>query len=98
MGVLTHRRRGSIPPPPTSYGGDRGDSGGSFPVSTAYVGTYILLTAIIMLFAGLSSAFIVLHGVPAWQNITLPRFVWANTVILIASSIAAEFARAAIRK
>lgn len=98
MGVLTQRRRGSIPPPPSSYGGGPGGSGGSFPVSTAQVGTYVLLTAIIMLFAGLSSAFIVLHGVPTWQNITVPRLVWANTLILAASSIAAEFARSAIRK
>jgi cytochrome c oxidase subunit 3 len=67
-------------------------------VSTAQVGTYILLTAIIMLFGGLSSAYIVLHGVPTWQNITVPRLVWANTVILFASSVAAEFARSAIRK
>jgi cytochrome c oxidase subunit 3 len=51
-----------------------------------------------MLFAGLSSAFIVLHGVPTWQNITVPRLVWGNTLVLIASSIAVEFARSAIRK
>jgi len=99
MGILTQRRRGiSIPPPPSQYGGGSGDSGSSFPVSTAHVGVYILLTAIIMLFAGLSSAFIVLHGVPAWQNITVPRLVWGNTLILIASSVAAEFARSAVRK
>jgi cytochrome c oxidase subunit 3 len=51
-----------------------------------------------MLFAGLSSAYIVLHGLPEWQNITVPRLVWANTLILFASSIAIEFARAAVRK
>jgi cytochrome c oxidase subunit 3 len=99
MGILTQKRRGgSLPPPPSRYGGGSGGSGSSFPISTAHVGTYILLTAIIMLFAGLSSAYIVLRGVPTWQNITLPRLVWGNTLILLASSIAAEFARSAVRK
>jgi cytochrome c oxidase subunit III len=99
MGILTQKRRGvSLPPPPSRYGGGSGGSGSSFPISTAHVGTYVLLTAIIMLFAGLSSAYIVLHGVPTWQNITLPRLVWGNTLILLASSIAAEFARSAVRK
>jgi len=99
MGILTQKRRGaSIPPPPTPFGGGSGGSHSSFPVSTAYVGMYVLLTAIIMLFAGLSSALIVLHGVPQWQNITVPSLVWANTLVLLASSVAVEFARAAVRK
>jgi cytochrome c oxidase subunit III len=90
--------RGGILPPPSDYGGGPGDSGSSFPISKAYVATWILLIAIIMLFAGLSSAYIVLHGLPEWQNITVPRLVWANTLILFASSIALEFARGAVRK
>jgi cytochrome c oxidase subunit 3 len=51
-----------------------------------------------MLFAGLSSAYIVLRGVPEWQNITVPPLAWANTMVLLASSIAIEFARSAARK
>jgi cytochrome c oxidase subunit 3 len=100
MSVLSQlRRRGSIlPPPPTNYDGGSGDSGGSFPLSRAYIGMWVLLIAIIMLFAGLSSAYIVLHGLPQWQNITMPRIVWGNTLVLLASSIAIEFARQAVRK
>ena len=101
MGVLTQDRRGSIippPPPPPPYDGGSGESGSSFPISRAYLATWALLTAVIMLFAGLSSAYIVLRGVPEWQNITVPRLVWANTLVLLASSISIEFARAAIRK
>jgi cytochrome c oxidase subunit 3 len=100
MSVLTQiRKRGrTLPPPPTDYDGGSGGSGGSFPLSRAYIGTWVLLTAIIMLFAGLSSAYIVLHGVPEWQNITVPRIVWANTLVLFASSIAIEFARQAVRR
>jgi len=99
MAELTQKqRRGGILPPPSDYGGGPRDSGGSFPISKAYLATWILLTAIIMLFAGLSSAYIVLRGLPEWQNITVPRLVWANTLILVASSVAIEFARAAVRK
>lgn len=100
MGVLTQNRRrdGIIPPPPSYYDGGSRDQGSSFPISRAYLATWALLTAIIMLFAGLSSAYIVLRGVPEWQNITVPSLVWANTLVLLASSVAIEFARLAIRK
>jgi cytochrome c oxidase subunit 3 len=61
------------------------------------MGLWILLTAIVMLFGGLSSAYIVLRGVPDWQNIAIPSLVWINTFVLIASSVTIEFSRAAIR-
>jgi len=67
-------------------------------VSKAHLGIWILLAGVTMFFAGLSSAYIVLHGVPEWQNITIPRLVWGNTVVLLASSVAIEFARAAVRR
>src|SRR5262249_29821658 len=54
-------------------------------------------TAVIMLFAGLSSAYIVLRGVPAWQNIQLPSLLWPNTAVLILSSIAMEFSKRSAR-
>src|SRR5262245_66067367 len=91
MSVLSQiLRRGSIlPPPPTTHDGDSGGgSSSSFPISKAHLATWILLTAVTMLFAGLSSAYIVLRGVPEWQNITMPSLLWANTVVLFASSIA----------
>jgi cytochrome c oxidase subunit 3 len=100
MSVLTQiRRRGRIlPPPPTDFDGGSGDSESSFPVSRAYIATWVLLTAVIMLFAGLSSAYIVLRGTPEWQNITVPRIVWGSTLVLFASSVAIEFARHAVRR
>ena len=102
--IAQDERRGSIvaPPPPSPPadfgGGDRGDYGSSFPISKGYLATWILLTAVTMLFAGLSSAYIVLRGMPEWQNITMPGLVWANTIVLFASSVAIEFARAAVRR
>src|SRR5712691_8926652 len=102
MPILVEERRQSPPPPviPADRGGDgdSGDSGSSFPISKGQVGLSILLTAIIMLFAGLSSAYIVLRGVPAWQNIELPSLLWPNTAILLLSSVAIDLSRRAIRR
>src|SRR5437016_9543850 len=100
--VIEERRRGSPPPPiqPAGHGGegDFGDSGSAFPISKGQIGLWILLTAIFMLFAGLSSAYIVLRGVPSWQNIELPSLLWANTAVLLLSSLAVELSRRAIRR
>src|SRR5499426_3428010 len=104
MPVLTEdRRTGAVPPPPTVPPGGRGDddssdSGSSFPISKGQLGVWILLTAVIMLFAGLSSAYLVLRGVPAWQTIELPSLLWTNTAILLLSSVAIDLSRRAIRR
>ncbi len=103
MPVLTEERLRRTPPPPGPPGGDgrdgeSGDYGSSFPISKGQVGVWILLTAIIMLFAGLSSACIVLRGVPSWQNIELPSLLWPNTAVLLLSSVAIELSRRAVRR
>ena len=88
-----------LPPPPGGEGGGgAGDPASSFPISKGQIGVWILLTAIIMLFAGLTSAYIVLRGVPTWQNIALPSLLWPNTAVLLMSSLAIEFSRRAARK
>src|SRR5215510_10124114 len=102
MPVLTEDRRSGIVPPPRPPQGDGGDgpfdSGSSFPISKGQLGVWILLTAVVMLFAGLSSAYIVLRGVPSWQSIELPSMLWANTAILLLSSVAIDISRRAIRR
>src|SRR5438046_3127693 len=103
MPTLVEDRRVSPPPPPAipadrGGDGDHGDPGSSFPLSKGQVGTWILLTAVIMLFAGLSSAYIVLRGVPTWQNIELPFLLWPNTAVLLLSSVALEISKRAIRR
>jgi cytochrome c oxidase subunit 3 len=103
MPTLVEERKEIIlpPPPPVDRGGDDDgprDSGSSFPVSKNQIGMWILLTAILMLFAGLSSAYIVLRGMPSWQNIELPWLLWPNTAALFMSSLAIEFSRKAIRR
>ena len=81
MPVLTEDKRIIVPPPrrPDDGGRDGGGSGhshSSFPISKEQIGLWVLLTGIIMLFAGLTSAYIVLRGVPPWQNIQLPSLLW----------------------
>jgi cytochrome c oxidase subunit 3 len=104
MPVLTEdRRTGTLPPqpplPPGGRGGDdSADSGSSFPISKGQLGVWILLTAVVMLFAGLSSAYIVLRGVPTWQNIELPWMLWPNTAVLLLSSVAIDISRRAVRR
>jgi cytochrome c oxidase subunit 3 len=102
MPTLVEEPRRVSPPPvtPADPGGDGdfGDSSSSFPLTKGQIGTWVLLTAIIMLFAGLSSAYIVLRGVPSWQNIELPSLLWPNTAILLLSSLAIELSRRAIRR
>ena len=103
MPVVTEERKtgGTIPPPiwPGGGGGDGADdAGSSFPVSKGQMGLWVVLTGVIMLFAGLSSAYIVLRGVPAWQNVALPWLLWPNTGLLLLSSVSVELSRRAISR
>ena len=99
--IAEERRRGIVPPPVWPGDGDNNggaeDFGSSFPISKGQVALWVLLTAITMLFAGLSSAYIVLRGVPSWQGIALPSLLWPNTVVLLLSSLTIELSRRAIR-
>src|ERR1041385_8966366 len=94
MATIVEERRsgGNVPPPVLPDNGDDGSSGNSssFPVSKQQLGLWILLAAVIMLFAGLSSAYIVLRGTPGWESIEVPSILWLNTAILLASSATIE--------
>jgi cytochrome c oxidase subunit III len=102
MPVLTQDKRISIPPPAKpgddGFGGGSGDSRSSFPITKEQIALWVLLTGIIMLFAGLTSAYIVLRGVATWQNIQLPSLLWPNTLVLLLSSVTIELARRAVRR
>ena len=103
MATVVERERpgGVIPPPivPEAAGGNggSGDPESTFPISRNQVAVWILLGTIVMLFGGLSSAYIVLRGVPDWQSIEVPQILWLNTAILLASSATIEGARRSLR-
>ena len=71
-------------------GGDGSDSSGATGVpQRAYVtGMFIALAGILMFFMAFVSAYIVRKGMPnnAWIPLQVPRILWLNTLILLASS------------
>jgi cytochrome c oxidase subunit III len=93
---------GGGPPPPPS-GGDDGDGGGDdrnrrrkwTPSPKRYsTAITIGIVSILMFFMALASAFIVLRrSSDLWVTVHLPRILWANTCILLASSFTLESAR-----
>jgi len=97
------------PRPPSGGGGGGGYGGGgrnggsseryqAFPISKQRLGMWILLTGITMLFAGLSSAYIVIRGTPWWEGVPLPGVLWLNTFVLLASSVTVEKTRNALHQ
>lgn len=92
---LIERGRGGTPPP--AGGGDDGSgSGGSAEISRRayFTGISLGLAAILMFFMALTSAYIVRKGLGGdWQSIRLPRILWLNTLVLVASSFTIERAR-----
>lgn len=61
----------------------------ALPVPTAKLGLWLFLAVVVMLFAALSSAYIVRKGVQDWQDYfvyPLRTLLWLNTVVLLTSS------------
>jgi cytochrome c oxidase subunit 3 len=77
---------------PSGNGGQgSGPSGAaSVPQRTYVTGMTIALAGILMFFAALVSAYVVRRGFPNsdWQALEVPRILWLNTLILLASSFA----------
>jgi cytochrome c oxidase subunit 3 len=71
-------------------GGDSGDSSGATAVpQRAYItGMFVTLAGILMFFMAFVSAYIVRKDMPnsAWVPLQVPRILWLNTLILLASS------------
>src|SRR5271156_4292134 len=73
-------------------GGDSGDgdssAAGSTPQRAYITGMFIALAGILMFFMAFVSAYIVRKDMPnsAWVPLQIPRLLWLNTLILIASS------------
>src|SRR5947209_12862335 len=99
-GSLTTDIAGGHGAPPSTPGfGGGGDSGGRGASRRASMtGLLVLLAASVMLFAAFTSAFFVRRGLSNdWRPTPMPRILWLNTAVLVASSVALEQARRALR-
>jgi cytochrome c oxidase subunit 3 len=91
------------PPSPPRGGGFGGGGGGSdgwgASRRASMTGLMVLLAATTMAFAAFTSAFVVRRGISNdWVALPLPRIVWANTAVLLASSVLLELARRGLKR
>jgi cytochrome c oxidase subunit III len=59
---------------------------------------WVAIASIIMMFAGLTSAYIVKGSMPGWVNITIPKLFYYSTAVMIASSITLQVAVKAFKE
>ncbi len=85
--------------------GGRGDDGrwepsaSSLPARTYRTGMWMGLAAIVMMFAAFTSALVVRKGLSTdWVRTGLPRVLYLNTLVLLASSATLEVSRRSLRK
>ena len=53
---------------------------------------WVAIGSMLMMFAGLTSAFVVKSNQIGWQSISLPKIFWVSTVVIIISSITLQIA------
>jgi cytochrome c oxidase subunit 3 len=96
--VTTDIWKGGEPPRGRDTGGGDGPGGRGSSRRASMTGLMVLLAAVVMFFAALTSAFIVRRGLSNdWISTRMPRVIWLNTVALLASSVVLELARRALR-
>jgi len=77
-----------------SHRWDSGDGEHQTSADTYRMGMWLGLASIVMLFAGLSSAYIIRSGGASdWRAIRIPGFLIPNSLILLASSVTLEMFR-----
>ncbi len=76
-----------------------GRSGPRVPERAYYTAVQLALAGIIMFFMALTSSFLVRKGLGNdWIAFELPRVIWINTLVLLASSATVEIARSYLRR
>lgn len=99
-GYLTHDDVIKGPPPPPTdrgWGGGGGDGRGA-DRRASFTGLFVLLAASTMVFAALTSAFVVRRGLSDdWTSMHKPPILWVNTIVLLASSIVLDRSRTALK-
>ncbi len=59
---------------------------------------WVAIASILMMFAGLTSAFIVKSNLVGWKDVVIPKMFWYSTAVIIASSITVQMALRAFRQ
>ncbi|MDR7419555.1 MAG: cytochrome c oxidase subunit 3 [Armatimonadota bacterium] len=86
-------------PPSDADGGDgrRGPwsdgSGAGHAASAATIGMWLFVGAVVLLFASFTSTLVVRRAEADWRLGPMPSLLWVNTAVLVASSLALEWAR-----
>lgn len=58
---------------------------------------WVAIGSIIMMFAGLTSAYIVKRSQPNWSTFEMPRIFWFSTAVIIASSVTMQMSLLAFK-
>lgn len=53
---------------------------------------WVAIGSILMMFAGLTSAYIVKSNQAYWQDVTMPKIFWASTAVILISSLTMQMA------
>jgi cytochrome c oxidase subunit 3 len=59
---------------------------------------WVAIASILMMFAGLTSAFIVKSNLTGWKNIELPKIFWYSTATILVSSLTVQMALRSFRQ
>ncbi len=59
---------------------------------------WVAIASILMMFAGLTSAFIVKSNLVGWKQIEMPKVFWVSTAVMLGSSLAIQMALRAFRQ
>jgi len=100
---LTDIERIAVGSRPPGHPDDGGRGGGerppSLPEGSYRLAMFFALASIGMLFLGFTSAYIVREGLGGdWQPLDPPTILWANTLVLLASSVTLHRSRTALQR
>ncbi len=87
---------GFAPPRRDGNGGDGPEQPPKLPLAVYKIAMLTGLAAILMMFMGLISAFIVRGMATNWKPVVLPKTLWVSTLLLLASSFTLVKARRAL--
>jgi cytochrome c oxidase subunit III len=59
---------------------------------------WVAIASILMMFAGLTSAFIVKSNLVGWRQIEMPKVFWVSTAVIVLSSLAVQWALRSFRQ